>query len=489
MMRFGVAAMAAWVCRLSFGAAGEVDFYYAKYPDANIRVNRDEARVAPYELEDPLVFVDGRKVETAADWVERRAEILEIFEREMYGKRPPAPDTLVADLVDEKTTFGGKVLRRQHDMYFRADRSGPKIRWITFIPKEAPKPAPVILFLNYHGNQSLVYDPDIPMMTAWHRNGRWAKDNRVLPETRGLCQRPQDSDTAFPLDEFVRRGYAVMSACYCEVSPDPNRIGDEDPRPMQDSLAYTGVFDLWPKRNPWGMSETTSLGAWSWALSRGLDLAGRQPEIDAKKSVVTGCSRLGKAALIATAYDERFAVCVPVQTGNGGAPLAKRDFGENPATETRQFTHWFCRAYAVALYRDVAVRGVFAPAYAKLLEIRLQLGVAAAEQGPHEPDAADLARLAHPAERYAPELHEESLRDVVHVVAGRDRVVPVLRLWRRRAESGRFVVRKRRAHLQDGQQPQGRNRHALVAQPRIPIASRPERDGKGGIQVDPMAMV
>ena len=322
-------------------------FWYQEYPDAKVRVNYDEARIPPYTLEDPLTFKDGTKVETWNQWRKRREEILSIFEKEMYGKRPPEPEALVTDLVDEKTTLGGRVIRRQHEMFFRTDRTGPKIRWITFIPKDAKKPVPVILFLNYFGNHTLVNDSDIPIMTAWRRNGRWAVNNRVLPESRGLLQRPEDSETSFPLEQFVERGYAVMSACYCEVSPDPNREdSSSDPKKMQDELAYTGVFELWPKRDPNGMSETTSLGAWSWALSRGLDLAVRQPEIDAKKSVVTGCSRLGKAALLAAAYDERFAVCVPVQTGNGGVPIAKRDFGENPGTETRQFTHWFCKAYS-----------------------------------------------------------------------------------------------------------------------------------------------
>ena len=61
--------------------------------------------------------------------------------------------------------------------------------------------------------------------------------------------------------------------------------------------------------------------------------------------MATGCSRLGKAALLAAARDERFAVCVPNQTGGGGAPLAKRDFGENVSTEMHMFPHWYCRAY------------------------------------------------------------------------------------------------------------------------------------------------
>ena len=285
-------------------AKDEPPFRYIRFPNRDVCINLTESRIAPYTLEDPLAFADGRKVETPADWSARRREILGIFAREMYGRMPPVPETLVTDLVDEMATFGGRIRRRQHDMYFRADRTGPKIRWITFIPKDAKGPVPVILMLNYKGNHA----------------------------------------TDFPLEEFVRRGYAVMSACYCEVSPDPNRTGDEDPKEMQDAMAYTGVFELWPPRDPKVKSETTALGAWSWALSRGLDLAARQREIDAKRSVVTGCSRLGKAALLAAAYDERFAVCAPVQTG-GGVPLAKRNFGENVESETRMFTHWYCRAY------------------------------------------------------------------------------------------------------------------------------------------------
>ena len=61
---------------------------------------------------------------------------------------------------------------------------------------------------------------------------------------------------------------------------------------------------------------------------------------------MTGSSRLGKAALIAGAFDTRFPVVVLNQTGGGGAPLAKRNFGENVATEISMFTHWYCKAYS-----------------------------------------------------------------------------------------------------------------------------------------------
>ena len=309
--------------------------------------NYDEKKIAPYALEDPLTFLDGRKVATPDDWPARRKEILDLFAKEMLGAEPPAPEAVVTELVDEKVgAVAGFGIRRQYRMWFRKDRSGPCVNWIVWLPRHAKKPVPVISFLNYRGNYEIVPDKDIPLMTAWSRNGEkfGIADHRAGETTRGLFQNP-DSDTVVPLGMILARGYALMSACYCEVSPDPDWT-EENPLYHQNPFAYTGVFDLWGPRDPARTDNITSLGAWAWALSRGLDLAERIPEIDAKRSVVTGCSRLGKSALIAAARDERFRVCVPNQCGGGGVRLAKRDYGENVSTENRMFTHWYCTAYA-----------------------------------------------------------------------------------------------------------------------------------------------
>ena len=307
--------------------------------------NYDESKIGPYALEDPLRFLDGRKV-TAANWAERRKEILGIFAREMYGAEPPAPEAVVTELADEKVgASAGFAIRRQYRMWFKKDRSGPCVNWIVWLPRFAKGPVPVILFLNYRGNHELVRDGDVPVTTGWSRNGEHVTGHRASGKTRGLMQDANES-TVFPLGTILARGYAVMSACYCEVSPDPERRAKDAEKYPQDRFAYTGVFDLWPKRDPRRTDNTTAIGAWGWALSRGLDLAFTIPEIDAKRSVVTGCSRLGKSALMAAARDERFAVCVPNQTGGGGVPLAKRDYGENISTENRMFTHWYCAAYA-----------------------------------------------------------------------------------------------------------------------------------------------
>ena len=309
--------------------------------------NYDESKIAPYTLEDPLTFLDGRKV-TKENWAERRKEILGIFAKEMFGQEPPAPEAVITELVDEKVgAAAGYAIRRQYRMWFKADKSGPCINWIVWIPRHAKKPVPVISFLNYRGNYELVPDEDIPVTDSWSRNGEkfGVTDHKVNPKTRGAMQNPNNA-TVFPLGMILARGYAVMSACYCEVSPDPDRRAKDSNLYPQEKFAYTGVFDLWGKRDDSRTDNITAIGAWGWALSRGLDLAERISEIDAKKAVVTGCSRLGKAALMAAARDERFAVCVPNQTGGGGVPLAKRDFGENVSTENRSFTHWYCTAYA-----------------------------------------------------------------------------------------------------------------------------------------------
>ena len=305
--------------------------------------NYDKSKIDPYTLEDPLTFLDGRKA-TPANWSERRKEILGIFAKEMFGEEPPKPEKVVTELVDEKVSGAGYAIRRRYKMWFKADKTGPCVNWILWLPRFAKTKVPVISFLNYRGNHELVMDKDIEVPSSWTRAGKKTDGHKCSEKTRGAMQ-DSNSDTVFPLGMILARGYAVMSACYCEVSPDPTS-SEKDPRYSQGTFPYTGVFELWGKRDESRTDNITSIGAWAWALSRGLDLAETIPEIDAKKSVVTGCSRLGKAALVAAARDERFRVCVPNQTGGGGVPLAKRNFGENVSTENRAFTHWYCKAYA-----------------------------------------------------------------------------------------------------------------------------------------------
>lgn len=321
--------------------------------------NYDESKVGPYTLEDPLTFVDGRKVATPADWQERRREIVRIFESEMFGRTPPAPEAVETEMFEEGTTLAGLGIRRQYRMWFKADKSGPHVDWLLYLPNrisgikpkfeggrpvcENAEKCPVILFLNYRGNYELTTDSEVkPPDQVWLRNDKAAGvvDHKPSPGRQGVKRR-LTSASPFPLETILARGYAVLTACYGQISPDV-----EVRRGEPEELAYTGVFSLWPPRDPNRDDNITAIGAWAWTLSRGLDLAERIPEVDAKKNVATGYSRLAKTPLLACSRDERFAVCAPVQTGGGGVPLAKRDFGENISTEVVMFPHWYCKAYA-----------------------------------------------------------------------------------------------------------------------------------------------
>ena len=326
--------------------------------------NYNESKVAPYVLEDPLSFADGRKLSSPAEWPARRAEILGIFAKEMYGAEPPAPEAVVTELVEEGPTFAGLGIRRQYRMWFRKDKSGPFIDWLLVLPNrpkgdnpakkdgkvvcESADKVPVVLMLNYRGNQTVLNEGEVKLP-----EGEWRKpSSQSSPEeSENGAMRDTGARSVILADVITARGYALLTACYAQVSPDV-----EVERGNPEALAYTRIFELWPKRDESRDDNTTALGAWAWALSRGLDLAERIPEIDARRNVVTGSSRLAKAALLAAARDERFAVCVANQTGGGGCPLAKRDFGENVSTEMKMFPHWYCKAYAKYIDNEQAMK-------------------------------------------------------------------------------------------------------------------------------------
>ena len=318
-------------------------------------VNYDESKVGPYTLEDPLTFADGTKLKTPAEWPKRRAEILGIFAREMYGVEPPRPEAVVTETFESGETLAGLGVREQVRMWFKADKSGPHVDWLVVRPSMAKGPVPVIIQLNYYGNHEFLTDEEVIVSDGWLADGEDGivkiEKNCTSGKTRGRLRRT-DQRYSFPVEELLARGYAFMTAAYGEIAIDPD-YKEHD----METLPYSrGLFLLWGERDESRTDNPTALGAWAWAISRAVDYAGRSDALDAKRVVVTGCSRLGKAALLAAARDERIAVCVPNQTGNGGVPLAKRDFGENVYREIEMFPHWFCKAYRKYVDNEQAMK-------------------------------------------------------------------------------------------------------------------------------------
>ena len=303
------------------------------------RDNRDEDKVKPYTLPDPLKFADGTPVENTAQWPARREEILRLFQQEMYGAMPPA-SPIYLELIEEGNTLCGAGTRSQMRMYFREDGTGPHIDWLILYPNHVKGPVPAVMLLNYYGNHTVVEDPEVMVPTCWLEDSEkyCISGNRASAEGRGILA-GRNTVTVFPVDEILSRGYAFVTACYGDISPDPDAFQNAD---EQLSIARQGVYELWDKD-----ITTGTLMAWAWGLCRGMDMLEKEDQrIDASRVILTGSSRLGKAALLASAFDSRFAVTVINQTGGGGIPLAKRNFGEYVGSEVDHFGYWWCREFA-----------------------------------------------------------------------------------------------------------------------------------------------
>ena len=291
-----------------------------------IKVNYYESRSNRGELPDILTMSDGTKV-TPENWQDRRAEILDIFQKEMYGPIPPKPEGMSYEVIDEGVTLSGFGIRKQVRMWFTADKTGPSVDWLIVLPAKVKGPVPAVMLLNYIGNHTILDDPQVTLTPNWlyRRNLAFGGASEYAgEETRGYFEKIS-GEGAYPAAFLVSRGYAMVTAAYGDFFVDDISSAD---------LEYKG------------------LATWGWALMRGMDMVETLPEIDSKRVVVTGCSRVGKGALIAGAFDERFAVVVPNQTGGGGVPLAKHCYGENIASEMAQFPHWYCKEYGKYAYKE-----------------------------------------------------------------------------------------------------------------------------------------
>ena len=171
------------------------------------KVNYDEAAVVPYELQDPLVFADGKKVRKN-QWQERRKEILGMFQHEMYGVLPPKGEGIFLETIEEGSTLHGQGTRRQVRMWFRPDKTGPKVDWLIVTPNNVEGPVPVVLLYNYAGNHTILPDEEILVSDAWFQGLFGEKDNKASADDRGKYNRD-----AYCVELNNRYCYAKLNRC------------------------------------------------------------------------------------------------------------------------------------------------------------------------------------------------------------------------------------------------------------------------------------
>src|SRR3954462_12670775 len=118
---------------------------------AGIPVNYEEALTGKFTLPDVLVMANGKPVRDAKTWTEkRRPELIRLFEENEYGRAPGRPAGMSFDVFEKGSpAFDGKGLRRQVPVYFPADKAGPKMDLLLYLPAAAAKPVPVLLNLSF----------------------------------------------------------------------------------------------------------------------------------------------------------------------------------------------------------------------------------------------------------------------------------------------------------------------------------------------------
>ena len=300
---------------------------------------------AELNLPDPLQFADGHKLASVREWEQRRVEILALYKNHVFGHTPPAPARPTFEVRSEKRdALDGLALRREVRIYLLGTKDGPWMDVLLYLPNAAPKPVPAFLGLNYMGNQSITAEPDIAITPAWIRNIPGVAGivaNHAMEKNRAAQAR------RWPLQLILRRGYAVATACYCEIEPDNADAWKHNP--LRTALRDPKAGD---ERAPqeWG-----AIGVWAFGLSRALDYLETVPQINARRVAVTGHSRLGKTALWAGAQDTRFALVISNDSGEGGAALARRKQGERIADSVKQSGFWYCPRYRDYVDREEAL--------------------------------------------------------------------------------------------------------------------------------------
>lgn len=311
--------------------------------------NYDESKVPAHVLPDALRCENGEPVRDAAAWqTKRRAELLELFSREIYGRTPSA-EALAARGIKPRweTTsvvrdaLGGKATRKQITVWFTENPDGPKMQILIYQPNAIPaatparpgKRWPVFLGLNFAGNHTVNAEPGIPVTTSWMRNNDKIGhvNNRASEKSRG------SSASRWHVERVIERGYATATAYYGDICPD-HAEGLADPSCVAAVFAPGKSGSETRANDAWGAA-----GAWAWGLSRALDVIIADPELDGARVIVHGHSRLGKAAVWAAAQDTRFAMLISNNSGCMGAALSMRAFGETVARINRSFPHWFAK--------------------------------------------------------------------------------------------------------------------------------------------------
>jgi hypothetical protein len=277
--------------------------------DSKVKDTSDDATANPYKntMPDVLTFNDGTKVTSADQWPKRRAEIVEDFEREVYGRVPKNVPKVTWEVTSTVEGESGGIATVTKNLVGHVDNSTfPKIKvdiQASFtVPKHVKGPVPIILQYSFGFGGGF--------------GGKFGNKGGGDPWTV----------------QALKKGWGYGTIVPTSIQADSGRLRE-------------GIVGLCNKGEPRRPDDWGALRAWAWGVSCLIDYFEANPDsgVDARKVCITGVSRYGKAALVATAFEPRVAAGFVASSGAGGAKLFRRDFGElleNLAG--RGAYHWMC---------------------------------------------------------------------------------------------------------------------------------------------------
>jgi hypothetical protein len=270
--------------------------------------NYDEATANPYpNLPEVLTLKNGKKVTTADQWwKQRRPEIVEDFDREVLGRVPknvPKVTWSVTNTVN--ATVGSRAVVGKQLVGHVDNSSFPdidvNIQMTLVTPADATGPVPVMMMFGGGG---------LP--------GAAGPGGRGGPGAGKAGPAPAAAANADPpsTQQLIADGWGYASI-------NPTSIQADNGAGLTKGIIGLVNKGQFRKPDDWG-----SLRAWAWGAARGLDYLETEKGVDAKHVGIEGVSRYGKAALVTMAYDQRFAVVLIGSSGEGGAKLHRRNWGE-----------------------------------------------------------------------------------------------------------------------------------------------------------------
>ena len=269
-------------------------------PNAPNAANFDEAKVPPYRLPDPLRLKNGEKVTSAEGWwARRRPEIVEDFDHEIFGRVPantPAVHWEVASVAREEVA-GIPVVTKK--LVGRLDNSSYPLITVNIqlsltVPAKAAGPVPVIMEFGLSPEA-------LAAIRKRFTDAQWAAFAGTGPSWQ---------------QQVLAKGWGYAILIPTSVQADNG-----------EGLTQ-GIIGLVNKGQPRKLDDWGALRAWAWGASRALDYFETEKSVDITQVAIEGLSRYGKAALVAMAYDPRFAIGFIGSSGEGGAKLLRRRFGE-----------------------------------------------------------------------------------------------------------------------------------------------------------------